>query len=90
MNVTITELSPTTLNALRNLAQKHRKTLEEYARYVLERETAIAASSTELTMAEKIRAFEEWMENLDPNIPVLSDEQISRESIYEEQILRQL
>lgn len=90
MNVTITELSPTTLNALRNLAQKHRKTLEEYARYVLERETAIVASSTELTKAEKIRAFEEWMENPDPNITVLSDEQISRESIYEEQILRQL
>lgn len=90
MNVTITELSPNTLNALRNLAQKHRKTLEEYARYVLERETASVASSTELTKAEKIKAFEEWMESLDPTIPVLSDEQISRESVYEEQILRQL
>lgn len=38
----------------------------------------------------KIEAFEEWMNNLAPNTPSLTDEQISRESIYEEQIKRQL
>ena len=38
----------------------------------------------------KIEVFEEWMSNLDPNTPNLTDEQISRESIYEEQINRQL
>jgi predicted DNA-binding antitoxin AbrB/MazE fold protein len=38
----------------------------------------------------KIKAFNEWMENLNPDTPNLTDEQISRESIYEEQILRQL
>lgn len=39
---------------------------------------------------ERIRAFEEWMASLNPNTPGLTDEQISRESIYEEQIKRQL
>lgn len=39
--------------------------------------------------AEKIKAFDEWMSNLNPNTPNLTDEQISRESIYEEQIERQ-
>ena len=39
---------------------------------------------------EWLREFEEWMESLDPNTPSLTDEQISRESIYEEQILRQI
>ena len=39
---------------------------------------------------EWLREFEEWMGSLDPNTPVLTDEQISRESIYEEQILRQI
>ena len=34
--------------------------------------------------------FDEWMNSLDPNTPNLTDEQISRESIYEEQIQRQL
>ena len=37
----------------------------------------------------KIEAFEEWMASLDSNTPNLTDEQISRESIYEEQIQRQ-
>ena len=37
-----------------------------------------------------LKDFDEWMQNLDPNTPSLTDEQISRESIYEEQILRQL
>lgn len=44
----------------------------------------------ESTNAEKIRAFDEWMNSLDPDTPNLTDEQISRESIYEEQILRQI
>lgn len=34
----------------------------------------------ESTNAEKIKAFEEWMNNLDPNTAVLTDEQISREA----------
>ena len=37
-----------------------------------------------------LKDFDEWMESLDPNTPNLTDEQISRESIYEEQIKRQL
>lgn len=43
----------------------------------------------DLKNAEKIKAFDEWMSNLNPNTPNLTDEQISRESIYEEQIERQ-
>jgi predicted DNA-binding antitoxin AbrB/MazE fold protein len=38
----------------------------------------------------KIAVFEEWMASLDPNTPNLTDEQISRESIYEEQLNKQL
>lgn len=37
-----------------------------------------------------LKDFDEWMSSLDPNTPNLTDEQISRESIYEEQIKRQL
>lgn len=42
------------------------------------------------TNTDKVKVFEKWMANLDPNTPNLTDEQISRESIYEEQIQRQL
>lgn len=44
----------------------------------------------ESTKAQKIMAFDEWMNSLDPNTPVLTDQQISRDSIYEEQLLRQI
>ncbi len=43
-----------------------------------------------LDREEWVKVFDEWTESLDPNVPSLTDEQISRESIYEEQILRQL
>ena len=48
------------------------------------------ATENELTNADKIKAFDEWMASLNPNTPNLTDEQSSRESIYEEQIQRQL
>jgi predicted DNA-binding antitoxin AbrB/MazE fold protein len=50
----------------------------------------VSEKTEETSNAEKIKAFEDWMENLNPNTPNLTDEQISRESIYEEQIQRQL
>ncbi len=90
MDVTIKEISPDTVNALRALAQKNGKSLEEYARAILERETQITSDKKESANADKIKAFDEWMNSLDPNTPNLTDQQISRESIYEEQILRQL
>ena len=34
----------------------------------------------------KIEAFEEWMASLYPNTPNLTDEQISRESIYADEL----
>lgn len=89
MNVTITELSPNTVNALQNLARRNGKTLEEYARSVIE-QAAVSYRSRGTDKEEWLNAFHEWMENLDPNIPPLTDEQTSRESIYEEQILRLL
>lgn len=89
MDVIIKEISPETFNALRSLARENGKTLEEYARSVLERETQNTPETNKKT--EKwLKEFDEWMENLDPNTPSLTDEQISRESIYEEQIQRQL
>ncbi len=36
-----------------------------------------------------LKEFDEWMESLDPKTPNLTDEQINRESIYEEQLNRQ-
>lgn len=47
-------------------------------------------SETDADKEKWLKEFDEWMNSLDPNTPNLTDEQISRESIYEEQIKRQL
>ena len=47
-------------------------------------------SDNDIDKEKWLAEFDEWMNNLDPNTPNLNDEQISRESIYEEQIERQL
>lgn len=44
---------------------------------------------TETERDEWLKEFDDWMNSLDPNTPNLTDEQISRESIYEEQLNRQ-
>ncbi len=46
-------------------------------------------SENETDKEKWLKEFDEWMESLDPNTPNLTDEQISRESIYEEQLNRQ-
>ncbi len=47
-------------------------------------------SESDIDKEKWLEEFDEWMNSLDPNTPNLTDEQISRESIYEEQIKRQL
>ena len=47
-------------------------------------------SENDIDKEKWLEEFDEWMNSLDPNTPNLTDEQISRESIYEEQIKRQL
>jgi len=46
-------------------------------------------SETDYNKEKWLKDFDEWMNSLDPNTPNLTDEQISRESIYEEQLNRQ-
>lgn len=46
-------------------------------------------SENETEKENWLKEFDEWMESLDPNTPNLTDEQISRESIYEAQLNRQ-
>ena len=43
-------------------------------------------SENDINKEKWLKEFDEWMESLDPNTPNLTDEQISRESIYEKQI----
>ncbi len=59
---------------------------------ILEIDVRDVSENVEKESANKFKAevFAEWMASINPNTPNLTDEQISRESIYEEQIKRQL
>ncbi len=72
---------------IRNLSPERQREVADFVLFLREREENGEQQSAN---DKKLKAFQEWMESLDPNTPVLTDEQISRESIYEEQILRQI
>jgi hypothetical protein len=58
--------------------------LERFIEDVLERETTVpgANSPRALTGSEKARAFRTWANGFPAGLPVLSLEDVSRESIY--------
>jgi len=58
--------------------------IDEYLRLLLEEQAAKAESQVPLSPQEKARLWREWAASHDPNTPLLSDEAISRETIYEE------
>ena len=61
------------------------QSLEGFIQDVLEREAAVVVTngSPELTGTEKARAFRVWAKSFPANLPVLSLENVSRETIYQ-------
>ena len=59
-------------------------TLEDWFRRVAEQETQAEAAPAD--PQEWIRQFDAFVSSLDPNTPVLSDEAMSRESIYPDRV----
>jgi hypothetical protein len=57
-------------------------TLEDWFRQVAAKEAAPEQPAKKTDLKEWERKFEEWIGSHDPNKPVLSDEAISRDSIY--------
>lgn len=58
--------------------------IEEYLRLLVEEQAAKAEPHPEPSPQEKARLWREWAESHNPDTPLLSDEAISRESIYRE------
>ena len=82
------ELSPEREAALKAQAQARGMSVEEWLLELTER----AAPSTSIAHLQKTnpkewaRQFRAWADSHDPNTPVLSDEAMSRESIYPDRI----
>ena len=78
------ELSPEREAALKAQAQARGMTVEEWLLELARqaRPVAVRSLQDELTAEEWVRQFNAWVEGHDRTVAPLSDEAISRESIY--------
>jgi hypothetical protein len=58
--------------------------VDAYLRLLVEERQEKTATQKALSPPEKARLWREWAASHNPNTPLLSDEAISRESMYEE------
>lgn len=70
--------------ALAAKAKAQGLTLEDWFRQVAAEEAGPAQSAKKTDFKEWERKFDEWINSHDSNKPVLSDEAISRDSIYQD------
>ncbi|MFN2456316.1 MAG: hypothetical protein ABR577_19130 [Pyrinomonadaceae bacterium] len=83
------DMPPELESRLHQAAAREGVAAADYARMVLE-ERLLSAAQEELpfwataTKEEWLQAFNAWMDSHDPTLPLLSDEAISRESMYGE------
>ena len=87
MNVTI-ELSDEKAAALRAQAEALGLTVERWLEQIAEQhvQPVSIAHLQKTNPTEWARQFDAWVDSHDPNTPVLSDEAMSRESIYPDRI----
>jgi predicted transcriptional regulator len=84
------EISDTLDEKVADVAKRSKLSKEQLAEKVLEDFIERDISENGTDKENWLEDFDEWMDSLDSDTPSLTDEQISRESIYEEQIKRQL
>ena len=87
MNVTI-ELSEEKAAALKAQADAQGLTIERWLEQIAEQhvQPVSIAHLQKTNPKEWARQFDAWVNSHDPNTPVLSDEAMSRESIYPDRI----
>jgi hypothetical protein len=86
MTLTV-QIPPELQSRLQAEAAEHGLTAEEYVRLVLEKmfvSPRRAPLWMTATKEEWLKAFNAWMDSHDPTLPPLSEEAISRETMYGE------
>ena len=83
MNKTIEQIKPETIALIESQARVAGLSIDEYlGRLVRHEHVAERPAPKLLSPEERVAAFEAWAKSHDPNIPALSLEDISRETIY--------
>jgi len=80
MSITL-NLDPDVENSLSILAQERGVSLSDYIHEVVDREAARALRPSTTSGEERAAAFLKWADSF-PDVPLLSDEAISRASLY--------
>jgi hypothetical protein len=84
MSLTI-DLPDEAIRALEEEARRSGLSAEAFAQRVLVRELIAAKSSAHIQRSdprEWARRLDDWLDQQDPNRPVLSDDALSRETLY--------
>lgn len=81
----VLEVQPDIAEKIAAQAAEQGISVDAYLRLLVEQRQEKTTSQKTLSPQEKARLWREWAASHNPNTPFLSDEAISRESIYEEQ-----
>lgn len=81
---TTLDIEPEVASKIQAQARARGVSVDTYLRELIEGKAASAEPSNGLTPEEKVRALREWAAGHSLNTPLLSDEAISRESMYGE------
>jgi hypothetical protein len=80
----VLEIQPDVAAEITTQARAKGISVDDYLRTLLRHEEVKSSPTSSMTPTEKARALREWAASHNPNTPLLSDEAISRESIYGE------
>jgi len=80
----VLEVQPDIAAKIAAQAAERGVSVDAYLRLLVEEQQERTASQKALSPQEKARLWREWAASHNPDTPLLSDEAISRESIYEE------
>jgi hypothetical protein len=80
----VLEVQPDIAEKIVAQAAEHGLSVDAYLRLLVEERQEKTVERKALSPQEKARLWREWAASHNPDTPLLSDEAISRESIYEE------
>ena len=81
---TMLEVEPEIASKIQARARERSVSVDVYLRELIDQKVTEYESSNGLSSQERVRLLREWASGHSTNTPLLSDEAISRESIYGE------
>ncbi len=81
---TMLEVEPEVASKIQARARERGVSVDVYLRELIDQEETKSEGRNDLSSQERVRLLREWASGHNTNTPLLSDEAISRETIYRE------